>query len=197
MFVKPLPSALRRIFGVKNRRPLNAHTGATAPSRRRENTATMRKSSPLVVALLLIAAVILWPRLSNRSDTSASVAPAAHTPASAIVAPSSSAVSPTVGKDARLPDFLPAQAADTIRAIQAGGPFAHRQDGSVFGNREGHLPKRPRGYYREYTVDTPGLDHRGARRIVTGGDPPETWYYSDDHYDSFRPFTPTAIGERP
>jgi ribonuclease T1 len=60
----------------------------------------------------------------------------------------------------------------------------------VFFNREGRLPSRPRGYYREYTVDTPGLGHRGARRIVTGGEPPDVWYYTDDHYDSFRPFEP-------
>lgn len=86
--------------------------------------------------------------------------------------------------------FLPAEAHATIALIQRGGPFPHRQDGSVFGNREGRLPARPRGWYREYTVATPGLNHRGARRIVTGGQPPQTWYYSDDHYDSFRPFQP-------
>ena len=79
-----------------------------------------------------------------------------------------------------------------IRTIQQGGRFPHRQDGSVFGNREGRLPSRPRGWYREYTVPTPGLSHRGARRIVTGGDPPRDWYYTDDHYDSFRAFQPPA-----
>ena len=92
-----------------------------------------------------------------------------------------------------LPDFLPAEARDTIALIERGGPFPHPQDGSVFGNREGRLPAQPRGYYREYTVHTPGLDHRGARRIVTGGQPPATWYYTDDHYDSFRAFTVGAI----
>ena len=66
----------------------------------------------------------------------------------------------------------------------------------MFGNREQRLPQRSRGYYREYTVDTPGLSHRGARRIVTGGDPPEAWYYTDDHYDSFRSFHVPAQGER-
>ncbi len=60
----------------------------------------------------------------------------------------------------------------------------------MFGNREGHLPRKPRGWYREYTVDTPGLSHRGARRIVTGGNPPQTWHYTSDHYDSFRAFVP-------
>ena len=56
------------------------------------------------------------------------------------------------------------------------------------------LPQRPRGYYREYTVDTPGARTRGTRRIVTGGDPPEAWYYTDDHYESFRSFTVPAQG---
>ena len=87
-----------------------------------------------------------------------------------------------------LPGFLPREARTTLELIQQNGPFPHRQDGSVFGNREGRLPSKPRGYYREYTVETPGLDHRGARRIVTGGQPPVVYYYTDDHYDSFRRF---------
>ncbi len=87
-----------------------------------------------------------------------------------------------------LPAFLPPEAARTIARIRRGGPFPHPQDGTTFGNYEGHLPRQPRGYYREYTVDTPGLSHRGARRIVTGGQPPRDWYYSDDHYASFRAF---------
>ena len=87
-----------------------------------------------------------------------------------------------------LPAFLPPEARETIALIQRGGPYPHRQDGSTFGNRERQLPQRPRGYYREYTVDTPGLSHRGAKRIVTGGDPPDAWYYTDDHYESFRSF---------
>jgi ribonuclease T1 len=84
--------------------------------------------------------------------------------------------------------FLPAEAHATLALIDRGGPFPHRQDGGVFQNRERLLPQRPRGHYREYTVDTPGLDHRGARRIVTGGDPPAEWYYTADHYRSFRAF---------
>ena len=95
---------------------------------------------------------------------------------------------------ARLPGFLPPEAHNTITMIQRGGPFPHRQDGGVFGNREGRLPRQPRGWYREYTVDTPGLDHRGARRIVTGGRPPSDWYYTGDHYDSFRRFDPGSAG---
>jgi ribonuclease T1 len=81
---------------------------------------------------------------------------------------------------------LPPEAMETLRLIERGGPFPHRQDGTVFQNRERLLPDRPRGYYREYTVRTPGARDRGARRIVTGGDPPEAWYYTEDHYRSFR-----------
>ena len=78
---------------------------------------------------------------------------------------------------------LPAEAATTLRLIEAGGPFPYDQDGAVFRNREGILPAHPRGYYHEYTVETPGSPDRGARRIVTG-DAGER-YYTDDHYESF------------
>src|SRR5690606_17137430 len=86
------------------------------------------------------------------------------------------------------PGFLPPEAHDTLRRIEAGGPFAHRQDGGTFQNRERLLPPQPRGYYREYTVETPGSRDRGARRIVAGGDPPVEYFYTDDHYRSFRRF---------
>ncbi|MDQ3040535.1 MAG: ribonuclease, partial [Pseudomonadota bacterium] len=95
---------------------------------------------------------------------------------------------------AQLPPHMPVEAADTIGRIQRGGPFPHQQDGSVFGNREGHLPRKPRGWYHEYTVETPGVSHRGARRIITGGNPPQVWYYTSDHYDSFRAFDPDPAG---
>lgn len=88
--------------------------------------------------------------------------------------------------DARYPAFLPPEAVATIERIERGGPFRYDRDGTVFQNRERRLPGRPRGYYREYTVETPGARDRGARRIVTGGDPPEVFYYTDDHYGSFR-----------
>ena len=79
---------------------------------------------------------------------------------------------------------LPAEARQTLAHIKAGGPFPYAKDGSVFGNREGLLPKRSRGYYREYTVKTPGARDRGARRIVAGM--PGEYYYTDDHYRSFK-----------
>lgn len=79
---------------------------------------------------------------------------------------------------------LPPQARQTIRLIRAGGPFPHERDGVVFGNFERLLPARSRGYYREYTVPTPGLAQRGARRIVAGRG--GELYYTADHYRSFR-----------
>ncbi len=85
---------------------------------------------------------------------------------------------------------LPPEALDTLALIQQGGPFAHRKDGTVFQNRERLLPPRPRGYYREFTVSTPGSRDRGARRIVSGGNPPVVFYYTDDHYRSFRQVEP-------
>ena len=87
---------------------------------------------------------------------------------------------------------LPAEALATLELIAKGGPFPYRKDGSVFGNREGRLPDAARGYYHEYTVPTPGSPDRGARRIVTGGTPPVAWYYSDDHYRSFRAINPVG-----
>ena len=84
---------------------------------------------------------------------------------------------------------LPAQGRDMMALIEKGGPFKYDKDGTVFGNREKLLPARQRGYYREYTVRTPGESSRGARRIVCGGQQPrapDACFYTDDHYASFR-----------
>jgi ribonuclease T1 len=81
---------------------------------------------------------------------------------------------------------VPAEALATLAAIERGGPFPYDRDGTVFQNREGRLPAQARGYYREYTVPTPGSRDRGARRIVAGGQPPRVFYYTDDHYGTFR-----------
>lgn len=84
---------------------------------------------------------------------------------------------------------LPAEARTTHRLILAGGPFPYRKDGTVFGNRERLLPRAQRGFYREYTVPTPGSRDRGARRIVCGGERPtvpEACFYTADHYASFK-----------
>jgi len=94
------------------------------------------------------------------------------------------------GQDAapdRLPEIavaaLPAEARATIRLIKQGGPYPNERDGTVFHNYEKRLPRRETGYYREYTVRTPGIAHRGARRIVAGRG--GELYYTDDHYRSF------------
>lgn len=95
---------------------------------------------------------------------------AAHTPISGL---------PTIAES-----DLPAEARETMRLIEDGGPFPHRQDASTFFNREGILPDRRRGYYREYTVRTPRSPDRGARRIVAGAE--GDLYFTPDHYDSFQ-----------
>jgi ribonuclease T1 len=84
---------------------------------------------------------------------------------------------------------LPREGQETYQLIRKGGPFPYEKDGTVFGNRERLLPRETRGFYREYTVRTPGVKHRGARRIVCGGQVPrnpQTCYYTADHYASFR-----------
>ena len=84
---------------------------------------------------------------------------------------------------------LPPQAREMLKLIYQGGPFRYDKDGTVFGNRERILPAKSRGYYLEYTVRTPGERTRGARRIICGGvrpAAPDTCYYTDDHYASFR-----------
>jgi ribonuclease T1 len=88
---------------------------------------------------------------------------------------------------------LPREAQVVMRLIRQGGPFPYEKDGTVFFNRERLLPAQKRGYYREYTVPTPGLTHRGARRIVCGGwtpTVPDACYYTADHYASFRRIVP-------
>jgi guanyl-specific ribonuclease Sa len=133
-----------------------------------------RRLIPLLV--VLIAAVTLWQRPSPEVPDTREV-PTRKVPDTGTV-------------PAALPaEALPAEALATLNLIRRGGPFPYRQDGREFRNRERLLPAAPRGHYREYTVPTPGAPDRGARRIVTGGDPPTAWYYTDDHYRSFRPVT--------
>jgi ribonuclease T1 len=88
---------------------------------------------------------------------------------------------------------LPREGQRAYALILRGGPFAHDKDGVVFGNRERLLPRKRRGYYREYTVETPGAQGRGGRRIVCGGlrpRAPDACWYSSDHYSSFRKIAP-------
>ncbi|KRD31567.1 ribonuclease [Lysobacter sp. Root916] len=136
------------------------------------------RRAPWLIAAVVLLGLWLW---SQRQ------APLPASPASP--AASRSAPAPVAAGNAAT-DFLPAEAHEVLARIARGGPYEHRQDGGTFQNRERRLPPQPRGYYREYTVETPGENDRGARRIVTGGDPPSEYYYSDDHYRSFRRFDP-------
>jgi ribonuclease T1 len=97
--------------------------------------------------------------------------------------PAAAQKAPAAVVDVRLAD-LPLEARQTVALIRKAGPYPYARDGAVFVNREGALPRQKRGYYREYTVKTPGERTRGARRIVvgSGGD----LYYTDDHYNHFR-----------
>lgn len=155
----------------------------------------MRRNLWLIAAVVLIG---LWA-WSQRGLLS----PQPTTPSHAPVAQSQTAARDETGReevgrddagrghDGTLPIAsiaLPPEANETLRRIADGGPFEHRQDGGVFQNRERRLPRQPRGYYREYTVETPGSGDRGARRIVTGGRPPSEYYYTGDHYRSFTRF---------
>jgi len=150
----------------------------------------MRKPLLLLVAIVLLIGGLAAIKFSQRPP------PPQFAPSLTGATPPAATVpddGPAPAQQA-LPAFLPAEARRTIALIQQGGPFPHRQDGSVFGNREQRLPPRPRGYYREYTVDTPGAGNRGARRIVTGGTPPTGWFYTDDHYETFRSFDVPPAG---
>ncbi|QOW24579.1 ribonuclease domain-containing protein [Lysobacter sp. H23M47] len=149
--------------------------------------------------LWLVAAVIvagLWSWSQYRQAPVLPSPPTVQSPARE-GDPVASANSPTAApapakvRQPRYPTFLPVEAHPVLDAIARGGPYAYRQDDGVFQNRERLLPQRPRGHYREYTVPSPGAADRGARRIVTGGDPPTEYFYTDDHYGSFRPFEVT------
>ena len=131
-------------------------------------------SRALRIVLIAFAAVAIFQWWSSRHE----VAPEP--------APNYAESSARVPSAASYPDFLPPKAIETLQAIDQGGPFPYSRDGVTFQNRERRLPERPRGYYREYTVPTPGENDRGARRIIAGGNPPEVYYYTADHYRSFR-----------
>lgn len=139
----------------------------------------MRRRHLGLLAAIVLIGLWLWTKRSDNGDLHPPVA----TPAGEVAAPA-----PAPAPTAQYPDFLPREAHDVLTRIAQGGPYAHRQDGSVFQNREKRLPSQQRGYYREYTVETPGSDDRGARRIITGGDPPVEYWYTQDHYRSFRRF---------
>lgn len=113
------------------------------------------------------------------ASSSAAPAPAPAAPGSGVPAPVNPSGLPAISESQ-----LPAEARRTLALIRAGGPYDYRQDNGIFGNFERILPRRDSGYYREYTVPTPGESDRGARRIVTGSAGEK--YYTQDHYDSFK-----------
>ncbi|NYI72070.1 ribonuclease T1 [Naumannella cuiyingiana] len=150
---------------------------AAAPASRR----TLLAAGAVLAALVLLG----WLVFGSGGDAAGPGVPSAPPG----TAPSGTAPSGTApaGDGARgiAEAELPPSARETLASIDAGGPFPYRQDGQTFGNREGLLPKRERGYYREYTVDKPGEDDRGPWRIVTGGRGPDVYYWTADHYQSF------------
>lgn len=129
------------------------------------------RHSIIVLALIALVGLWLWAKRAGDGELRAPDAPVAIQRA-----------------EAAYPAFLPAEAHAVLDRIASGSAHPYRQDGSTFQNREGHLPPQPRGYYREYTVPTPGANTRGARRIIAGGDPPVEYWYTADHYQSFRRF---------
>jgi ribonuclease T1 len=140
-----------------------------------------------LAALAILAATACGPAAPawEASGSRASVAPAAA-PAPGSVADSAAARRHGRGDAfAAIPAGERSAVQATLERIAAGEPFPHRRDGIAFANREGRLPPEPPGYYREYTVETPGAADRGARRIVTGRGGEA--YYSNDHYRSFLP----------
>ena len=136
-----------------------------------------RKNDNLLIgalAALLIIAGLWWVVSSGTLEGEASPVNVGDVSVSAVEVDYDRTITPAE---------LPVEAIETLALIDEGGPYPYRKDGSVFQNREGRLPDQPDGYWREYTVDTPGSPDRGARRIV-GGDGGER-FWTDDHYDSF------------
>ena len=137
-----------------------------------------------VVALVVLGLLLLWggseeekvPPSPASNSTSTSTSTSARAP--------SASRDPETGLPVVTLASLPPEARRTVELIERGGPFPYAKDGSVFGNRERLLPVRSSGWYREYTVPTPGEDDRGARRIVTG-DGDRELFWTDDHYASF------------
>jgi ribonuclease T1 len=141
-----------------------------------------RSILPLLLGALVAAALLVvgLPGLSGQlTETTPAQPPGASAPA-----PPVESVDNPSGLPAIPESGLPAEGRRVLALIRAGGPYRYSQDDQVFGNFERILPRRDRGYYREYTVPTPGEGDRGARRIVAGDGGEK--YYTDDHYESFK-----------
>lgn len=147
------------------------------------------RRSAIVVAVLVLAGLLAGWLFTGpdggEGRTQASPGPVqTGTPSPGPTASPSRGTDPQSGLPWIAEADLPREARETLRLIDAGGPYPYDKDGSTFGNFEGLLPQERRGYYREYTVETPGARNRGARRIVTG-DNDRTFFWTDDHYESF------------
>lgn len=150
-----------------------------------------RSILPVLLSALIVLALVafggsgllgqLTETTTPEATSGATAAPGAATP-SGPAAPAPAAENPS-GLPSIPESQLPSEGRRTLALIRAGGPYRYSQDDQTFGNFERILPRQDRGYYREYTVPTPGESDRGARRIVAGdgGDK----YYTDDHYGSF------------
>jgi len=150
-----------------------------------------RNTLPLLLAALAVLALLAFGGTGVLGQfTPNTVTPGTVTEGTTTEGPSSAAPDPGPAADnpSSLPEVresaLPAEARNTLALIRAGGPYRYSQDNQTFGNFERILPRKDRGYYREYTVPTPGESDRGARRIVAGDDGEK--YYTDDHYETFR-----------
>lgn len=142
--------------------------------------------APLLIVVLVVG--VWWLASHDDSTTSGSSGnPGAQATATAGqdgTAYPSGGKTPESGLDTIAESKLPKEAKATLALIRAGGPYKYDQDDKTFSNREGILPTQRKGYYREYTVETPGSGDRGARRIIGGREGDRYW--TDDHYDSFR-----------
>jgi ribonuclease T1 len=161
------------------------------------STVHRRTAQPYNTALRLITLLELSLALCGCSllptPPTSALAPTARVATTASAMPPTAPATPLEaqpidGFDTITPDQLPQQARQTLALIARGGPFPYRQDGQVFQNRERRLPRHASGYYHEYTVETPGSDDRGARRIITGAG--GEIFYTADHYASFAQVLP-------
>ena len=148
----------------------------------------MKRSSSklLAFAALVIAVVALVAAMVGGGPLTAP--PETSSIQSTTAEPGSASMAPSVANPSALPTInasqLPKEAQQTLALIAKGGPYPYREDDGNFGNFEGRLPKKSSGFYKEYTVPTPGESDRGARRIIVGKDTAK--YYTADHYDSFK-----------
>ena len=169
-------SAQHNVDNAQRKNNRNAHQ----KSNRHKNThgsQNKKNGFSTLLSLIAIIAIAVYFFGDLKSSLFADGMPATPISQTASKTTSSSAVAITGD----------AQIDQTLALIQQGGPFPYPdKDGTTFYNREGKLPAQSQGYYREYTVPTPGVSDRGARRIVTGGHPPTIYYLTVDHYDSFR-----------